>query len=115
MLGAALWWHEWMPGLIVVAFVAWVILHRRFQGSGRDAFMRFRARVWPPPTLVLIALILAGPAVYALSHASIEAKVLPIGLNVAALAMLVAGWPWTSERPYEERQKSMTTTEQWTR
>jgi len=81
-----------VPALIVVAFLGWVVLHRRFQGPGRAAFMRFRARVWPPATLVLVALTLAGPAMYVLSQASIEAKVLPIALNAAALAVLVAGW-----------------------
>jgi hypothetical protein len=89
---AVLWWHEWMPALIVVAFLAWALLHRRYQGSRREAFMRVRSRVWPPPTLVLVALIVAGTAVYGLSRISMEARILPIALNVVAFGMLVVGW-----------------------
>lgn len=89
ILGAVFWWHAWMPAVIVVAFVVWAALHTRYQGTRREGFMRFRARVWPPATLVLVALIVAGTAVYGLSNDSIEAKVMPIALNALALAMLL--------------------------
>jgi hypothetical protein len=91
MLAAALWWHAWMPALILVAFVAWAVLHTRFQGARREGFMRLRQRVWPPATVVLVALIVAGTAVYGSSSDSIEARVLPIALNAVALLILVVG------------------------
>jgi hypothetical protein len=53
--------------------------------------MRLRQRVWPPATVVLVALIVAGVAVYGLSSDSIEAKILPIALNGVALSILVVG------------------------
>src|SRR2546426_9630275 len=56
MLAAALWWHAWMPAVILVAFVVWAALHTRYHGARREAFMRARARVWPPAALVLVAL-----------------------------------------------------------
>jgi hypothetical protein len=89
VLAAAFWWHALMPAVILIGFVLWAVLHTRFQEGRREAFMRFRARVWPPPTLVLVALIVAGTAVYGLSNDSIEAKVMPIALNALALAMLL--------------------------
>jgi hypothetical protein len=92
VFAAALWWHEWMPAVLVVAFVAWALLHRRFQGSRRDAFMRVRSHVWPLPTLVLVGLIVAGTAAYGLSRFPMDARILPIVLNVVALGLLVLGW-----------------------
>jgi hypothetical protein len=89
ILAAALWFHAWMPGLLLVAFIAWAVLHRRYQGAGRARFMRFRGRIWPPPPLALAALVLAGTAVYSTSSAAIEAKALPIALNVLAAGTLV--------------------------
>ena len=92
MLAAALWWHAWMPAVILVAFVVWAALHTRYHGARREAFMRARARVWPPAALVLVALIVAGIAVYGLSTDAIEAKVMPIALNAVALSILVVAW-----------------------
>ena len=89
ILAAALWWHFWMPGLILVAFIAWALLHTRYQGAGRERFMRFRRRIWPAPPLALAAIIVAGATVYVMSTASIEAKALPIALNVLAAGTLV--------------------------
>jgi hypothetical protein len=91
ILAAALWWHAWMPALLVVAFVAWAVLHTRYQGPRREGFMRLRRRVWPPASLVLGALIVAGTVVYWMSSAAIEAKVLPIALNVLAACAVVFG------------------------
>ena len=92
ILAAALWWHAWMPGAILVAFVLWAALHTRYQGARRQAFMRARARIWPPAALVLVALIVAGIAAYGLATDVIEAKVLPIALNAVALSILVVAW-----------------------
>jgi hypothetical protein len=93
LLAAAFWWHAWMPGVILVAFLAWAVLHRRYQGARREGFMRFRQRIWPPAPMVLAALIVAGTALYAMSSASSEAKALPIALNaLAAIMLVVAAW-----------------------
>ena len=93
ILAAALWWHAWVPGLILAAFIAWALLHRRYQGGRRVRFMRLRRRIWPPPSLALAALIVIGTAVYAMSSMPIEAKALPIALNgLAAGTLIVAAW-----------------------
>jgi hypothetical protein len=93
ILAAALWWHALMPGLILVAFIVWAVFHTRYQGARRDRFMRFRRRLWPLPPLALVALIVAGTAVYAMSGGTIEAKALPVALNVlAAGTLVVAAW-----------------------
>ena len=91
LLAAALWWHFWMPGVILAAFILWAVLHRRYQGARRDAFMRVRSRLWPPSVPVLLLMMIAGTAVYALSEDSMEARILPIALNIAALVRLVVG------------------------
>jgi hypothetical protein len=66
ILAAALWWHEWMPGLVVGAFVVWAALHTRYQGARREGFMRLRRRVWPPAPLALVFLIVVGTTVYSM-------------------------------------------------
>lgn len=91
ILAAVLWWHRWAPVLIVVAFVVWVILHKRLEserGEGRQPAWR---RVWPPATLVLVVLIVGGTALYSASNHAIEAKILPVALNACAGFMVVGG------------------------
>lgn len=92
ILAAALWWHAWVPGLVLVAFVGWAVLHTRYQGVRREAFMRARARAWPPAALLLVAAILAGTALYGASSVSLEARVMPIALNLVAFSLLVVTW-----------------------
>jgi hypothetical protein len=93
IVAAAFWWHTWMPAVAVVAFVGWALLHTRYQGERREAFMRFRRRVWPPAPLVLFALIVASIAVYVTSTDSVEAKAMPIALNLlAAGALILEKW-----------------------
>ncbi len=89
ILAAVLWWHAWMPAVLFVAFVAWVVLHKQFEGELGERHGHAWRRVWPPTTLVLVAAIIVGTAVYCVSDYSIEAKVLPVALNALALAMLV--------------------------
>src|SRR5438105_7618207 len=74
IFAAALWWLEWMPALLVLAFVAWLIVHKRFEGEYGDDLRSVRQRFWPPATIVLIALIIAGTAVYGMSNRALEAK-----------------------------------------
>ena len=99
ILAAALWWHALMPGLILLTFIAWAVLHRRYQGVRREGFMRLRQRAWPPSPLVLATLIVAGTTLYGMSSVPIEVKVLQIALNVLATGTLVfEAWgrvPWS--------------------
>ena len=100
IFAAVLWWLEWMPAFLVLAFVAWLIVHKRFEGEYGDDLRRARQRLWPPTSVVLIALIVAGTAVYGMSNRTLEAKMLPIALNVVALFTLVLGirWPVVASR-----------------
>ena len=91
MLAAAFWWHAWMPAVAVLAFVGWALIHRRYQDERREAFMGFRRRIWPAPRLVLIALIIASTALYFTATVAIEARVLPIALNLVAMGLIVRG------------------------
>ena len=94
IFAAVLWWLEWMPALLVLAFVAWLIVHKRFEAAYGDDLRRARQRFWPPASIVLIALIVAGTAAYGVSTRALEAKMLPIALNVVALFTLLLGFRW---------------------
>ena len=100
IFAAALWWLEWMPALLVLALVTWVVVHKRFEGESGEALGRVRQRLWPPASIVLIALIVAGTAVYYASNRALVAKMLPIALNVFALVTLILGirWPVAASR-----------------
>ena len=101
IFAAALWWLEWMPALLVLAFVAWLIVHKRFEAAYGDDLRRARQRFWPPASIVLIALIVAGTAVYYASNRALDAKMLPIALNVFALVTLILGIRWPVEASRE--------------
>ena len=91
IVAAAFWWHTWMPAVAVVVFVGWALLHRRYQGTRREDFMRFRRHVWPPAPIVLFAVIVATIAVYVTSTDSVEAKAMPIALTLLAAGALILG------------------------
>jgi hypothetical protein len=91
ILAAALWWHRWVPALIVVAFVAWVSLHTWLEAEGGARGRRAWRHVWPPATIVLVVLIAAGTALYCASSHPVEAKIMPVALNALAGLILVAG------------------------
>ena len=85
--------HAWMPALLAVAFVSWVIFHRRLEGQFGDALVRRWRRAWPPGHIVLIPLMAASAFVVWDSDAPALAKVLPVSLNVLGLSMmLLGGW-----------------------
>jgi hypothetical protein len=86
-----MWLHEWIPALFVAAFVLWVIVHHRLEGDLGDVLLRRWRRAWPPKTLVLVPLLLAGTLVYWRSNVPITVKVLPVMLNVIALALVILG------------------------
>jgi hypothetical protein len=94
ILASSLWWLEWVPVVVVTAFLLWAILHKRLEDDLGEALRRRWRRVWPPATLVLIPLLLAGTFVAWVSERPLEAKVLPVALNLLALSMIVFGSWW---------------------
>lgn len=94
LVAAALWWHRWIPALLMAAVAAWVVFHRRLEGDlGGDLGRRWRG-AWPPHTLALVPLLLAATLAYSVANEPITPKVLPIGLNVVALSIIVFGDWW---------------------
>src|SRR5947209_329228 len=57
LIGSVLWWHRWIPALLVAGVVSWAILHRWLEGDLGAALGRRWRRVWPPSTIVLIPLL----------------------------------------------------------
>jgi 4-amino-4-deoxy-L-arabinose transferase-like glycosyltransferase len=94
ILASSLWWLEWVPVVVVTAFLLWVILHKRLEADPGEALRRRWRRVWPPATLVLIPLLLAATFVFWVSKRPLEAKVLPVALNLLALSMIVLESWW---------------------
>jgi hypothetical protein len=45
ILTVVLWFHAWFPALLVVAFVVWVLLHKRLQGNLRQVLLPLWRRV----------------------------------------------------------------------
>lgn len=95
ILASLLWLHRWVPAFLVVAFVSWIILHKRFEGHRGEALGRRWRRAWPPGTGVLIPLVAASMLGYWLADAPITSKILPVALNVLALSMVLFGNWWT--------------------
>ena len=91
ILAAVLWWHRWMPAVVVLAFVVWVVCHKWLEsetGAGRQRAWR---SAWPPASPVLLVVIVAVSALYAGSNGALEAKILHIAFNALAGLMVVAG------------------------
>jgi hypothetical protein len=95
IVAAVLWWHRWIPALLVAGFVSWVILHRRLEGDLGEALGRVWRRAWPPGTAVLVLLLSSGTLAYWFSDELITPKVLPIALNMFALSLISFGNWWT--------------------
>jgi hypothetical protein len=85
----ALWWHEWLPALLVVAFVVWALLQYRLGRELGHALLRQWPRIWPPARLVLVPLLLAATAAFWLADQPPLTKVLPITLNLLGLSIVV--------------------------
>jgi hypothetical protein len=64
ILAVVLWFHAWFPALLVVAFVVWVLLHKRLEGDLGRALLPLWRHVWPPAPLVLVALLVAATMAY---------------------------------------------------
>jgi len=95
IVAAVLWWHRWIPALLVAGFAAWVILHRRLEGDLGEALGRVWRRAWPPRNAVLVLLLSTGTLAYWFSDEPITPKVLPIALNMLALWLISFGNVWT--------------------
>lgn len=91
IIAALVWFVEWVPALLVAAFVTWAVLHTRMEGAGGDGLRRGWRRVWPPATLVLVPLLLIAVGGTWTSARPVEAKVVPIALEVLALAVIAGG------------------------
>jgi hypothetical protein len=90
----AFWLHRWVPALVVVGFVIWVVLHRRLEAGLGGRLHRWWRRAWPPGPVVLVALLVASALAFVLSSAPATAKIVPVGLDVLALSMTVFGAWW---------------------
>lgn len=95
IITSVIWLHEWFPILFVATFVLWAIVHNRLEGNLGNVLLRWWHRAWPPKTLALVPLLLAGTLVYWLSDVPTRVKILPVTLNVIALSTVVLGG-WAS-------------------
>ena len=95
VVGWVFWLHRWVPTLVVVTFVAWLILHNRLEAGLGDVLLRRWRRVWPPRPVVLITLLCASTLAFVLLDAPVKAKIVPIGLDVLALSLILFGPWWT--------------------
>jgi hypothetical protein len=83
--------HAWIPALLAIAFVSWVILHRRLEGEFGDALTRRWRRGWPPGRLGLILLLVTSALLLWGSEARLLARVLPVSLTILGVSMIVLG------------------------
>ncbi len=95
IVASAFWWHRWIPALLLASVVSWAVFHGRLEEDpGSDLGRRWR-RAWPASTMALVFLLLAGTVAYSISDEPITPEVLPIALNIAALAIILCGDWWT--------------------
>ena len=91
---SVVWLHQWVPALLLAAFVLWVLLYKRLQGDLGQGLLRRWRRVWPPRTHVLVPLLLASTFGCWIANVPITAKVMPVTLNLLALSTLLFGNWW---------------------
>jgi uncharacterized BrkB/YihY/UPF0761 family membrane protein len=72
--------HAWIPALLAIAFVSWIILHKRLESDFGDALARRWRRGWPPGRLVLILLLACYRAVPTRKREAIEEALRHFGL-----------------------------------
>jgi hypothetical protein len=97
LVTSVLWLHQWLPALLVAAWVSWLILHKRLEGSLGEALVRFWRRSWPPGPLVLIPLLAANALAYWV-YAPILGRIVPIALNLLGLGIVLFGGWWGRAR-----------------
>ena len=96
-LALATWWAEWVPAVLVVAFMLWLSLHARLEGGLGDALRRRWRRAWPLAALGLVPVLVAVTLMFWASARPLEAKVVPIALSLGALWMICVGrWTFTA-------------------
>lgn len=95
IVASILWWHRWVPALLLAGVVSWAILHRRLEGNLGRILGRLWRRAWPPRTIALIPLLSGGTLAYWVTDEPIAPKVLPIALNIVALSIMLFGDWWT--------------------
>jgi hypothetical protein len=83
--------HAWIPALLAIGFVSWVILHKRLEGDFGDALARRWRRGWPPGRPIVILLLAASTLVVWESDMRPLAKVLPVTLHILGLSMILLG------------------------
>ena len=89
ILAWALWWHAWVPALLVSGIVSWGFLHQRLEGDLGAALVRIWRRAWPPGTLALIPLLFASMFVFWTSDVPSTPKALPVALSMLGLATIL--------------------------
>ena len=94
VLAWVLWLHRWVPALLVVTLVVWVILHNRLDAGLSEVLHRRWRRAWPPGPVVLSALLSASALAFVLYDAPTKTKILPVGLDVLALSVILFGKWW---------------------
>jgi hypothetical protein len=94
ILAVVLWFHAWVPALLVVAFVVWALLHKRLEGDLGQVLHPLWRRVWPPAPLVLVPLLVASTMAYWVADQPVLRKVMPLALNLFALSIVVFGRWW---------------------
>ena len=97
LLTSVLWLHEWLPALLVVAWVSWLILHKQLEGSLGEALVGLWRRRWPPGTLALIPLLTANALAYWV-YAPLPGRIMPFALNLLGLSILLFGGWWGKVR-----------------
>ena len=93
LLTSVLWLHEWLPALLVVAWVSWLILHKQLEGSLGEGLVGLWRRRWPFGTLVLIPLLTANALAYWV-YAPLPGRIMPFALNLLGLSILLFGGLW---------------------
>jgi len=85
--------HAWIPALLAIAFVSWVIFHKRLERDFGEAPARHWRRGWPPGRPTLILLLATSATLVWESGARPLAKVLPVTLDILGLSViLLGGW-----------------------
>ena len=87
------WFHRWAPAAAVVILVLWVVLHHRLEAGLADVLRARWRRAWRS-RLLAITLLTASALVFALADAAVEARILPIALDVAAISIILVGRWW---------------------
>jgi hypothetical protein len=106
IVAAALWWHRWLPALLLAGVLSWAVLHGWLEGNPGRVLDRLWRRAWPPRAILLIPLLLSGTLAYWVASEPIRPKVLPIALNVVALSIILCGNWWTLFAPEAEPERA---------